>query len=263
VIVGVVVAGWFLLRGAAFDVGGSRPDALARIRAAGMIRVAITTDPPQVAGTGGAYLGFDVDVAGALAEELGVDAIRSFDATARILDPATDPSWDVAFTDGARRGGLRETAPYYHWPVWVVVPADSPITRLEDLGPTDSLCVVRGSTGEAWMRGGAAGARAAPPRGAGTVATDDDAACLDATRSGEVVGIVTSALLESDFDSRGVRALDGPVAVDPRGALVASGADADSLAAAIDGAFGDLRGSGRLAQLSRAAFSVDLTATDP
>jgi ABC-type amino acid transport substrate-binding protein len=260
VVVGVVVAGGLLARAGVLQVGSpsGSPDALARIRAAGSLRVAITTGAPQVAGAGGSYLGYDVDVAGVIAEELGVDAIRSFRTTSEILDPPSRSGWDVALAGGATDTGLRETSPYYHWPVWLVVTADSSLTRLDGLAAR-SVCVVERSVGAGWLSGDRAGARGDPPVGATPVPLADDDACLDALASGAADAAVTATLLESDFAGRGVRALGGPVAVDDRGALVGGGADPDTLATRIDGAIADLAGSGRLAQLSRAAFGVDLT----
>jgi ABC-type amino acid transport substrate-binding protein len=248
VIVGVVLAAALLAREDLLRVGTPRPDALARIRASGTIRIAVTTGPPQVRGAGGSLEGFDIEVASALAEELGLRAVIDFASTDQLLEPSERSGWDLAFTAGAGSTGLRETAPYYHWPIWVVAAADTELRSLDDLRPGDRVCVTTGSPG----------ASVGLPDGIERVEEADDHACLDLLGT-EAVAIVTSTMLEADFATRGVVAVSDPVLIDARGAIVTADADTDSLASVVEGAFRDLASSGRLASLSRAAFGVDLT----
>jgi hypothetical protein len=126
------------------------PDLLARLMAAGTVEIAVSNGPPQTVSQGGAYIGFDVAVAKAIAERLGLKA----QVTAVAPDAFPSSSWNLALP-GHSIGSLSAvdaSDPYAWWPVWLAAPAGSPVTDVTALG-TARVCVVRGSAGADWLSG--------------------------------------------------------------------------------------------------------------
>lgn len=261
----VIVAG-FALR--LSGVGTSTPtpsDLLSQIRASGVIRIAVSNEAPQVQGAGGAYVGFDVDVANAIATKLGVRAEIVPVPPSDIL--AGSGTWDIAFpsTDpGDATGAFVDGPAYYAWPSWLVVPADAAASSIDDLA--GQFVCVSGSAGGVWLTGSPVPhARAlTPPEVTSALLHPDDAACFAAVAAGEAAAAVTSTTLDTELVTAGVRTLLAePVIVQDRLVLVRDlgpGGDASSLEAAVDAAVADLRASGELPELSRRAFGGrDLT----
>jgi ABC-type amino acid transport substrate-binding protein len=165
-------------------------------------------------------------------------------------------SWAVALpstrigADAADRWAASQ--PYYHWPIFVVVPAASDAQSLDDLSGL-RVCAVAGSTGEAWL----AGRPDVIP-----LARPDEAACLEALATGMAAATVTADVGPADIKVRGdVRALGPPVTSEPRSVLGDRQAgDPTALIHEIDGAIQSARDDGTLADLSRRYFGgFDLT----
>lgn len=265
----LVVAGFAVRWGQGPAATPEPGDLLARVRTAGVVHVVVTSDAPQVAGVGGTYVGYDVDVANAIAEKLGVRAdVRPLTTQEILAAPGT---WQVAFpsTDRARvPSGFLVSDSYYAWPSWLVVAGDSGLTSLDQLSGT-SICVVDDSAGSDWLAGlTVSGAERQPPERVTAVPAASDAACFAAVAAGEATAAITSASLDTELAAHGVRAIGpDPVLHQARAALIrvdASAQDAASLLGALDDAIADLRASGQLAELSRRAFGGrDLTEIQP
>jgi ABC-type amino acid transport substrate-binding protein len=165
-------------------------------------------------------------------------------------------SWTVALpstrvgADLADRWAASEA--YYHWPISVVVPSDSELRSLDALAGLP-VCVVAGTTGEAWLTGRPDVIPLARP---------DDEQCLDALATGTAVAAVTADLGPADIEVRGdIRALGPPVTSEPRSVLVDRQAgDPTALIHEIDRAIQSARDDGTLTDLSRRYFGgYDLT----
>lgn len=237
------------------------PDLLTRIRADGVIRIAVSNEAPQTPTSGGAYSGFDVDVASALATALGLRVELHLMSPDSIL--RGEGTWELALPSHALPNDLVRAVAgprYYLWPAWLVVRTESPAGSVADLGGA-RICVVVDSPGAAWLAG-------APIGDATTIEEPADAACLSAIASGAADAAVTANLLDIDFALRGVRVIGGGPAVTAyRSILIRASpelGDPSSLQAALDAAVTDLRATGQLAELSRRAFGgEDLTGAVP
>lgn len=262
-----------LLAGAAIERwrGDQQPSLLDTIRSERGMTVAVTTGRPQAHGPDGRFEGFDTDVARLLADRLLHDGlpvsaqIRARDGIT-IDDLGTDwqvglPATGLAPHDPARFGA---TAPISFWPIRVIVPAAAPVARLDDLAGS-AVCVVRGSSGEAWLTGrpvDSATPLVPPPAATADLEPDDDA-CLDALAAGTVSAVVTASLDPAGLAVRGdLRAIGGPVLTEERRAFVPlGGGDATELLHALDAAIEAARADGSLADLARSRFGgVDLSA---
>ena len=239
------------------------PDLLGRLRAEGTLRIAVTGDPPQTTAAGGAVIGFDVDVARELAKSLGLDSEISVVTAADILD-GTGGDWDIGLPSrGPPVGpGVAAGPAYYAWPSWLVSDASSAITTADLEGA--KICAVSGTAGLAWLRGEAAseGARIEPPTGVTAIERGNDAACVEAIRTGQAAAAVTAQLLDDELAGQGLRAVvEDPVVQEGRVIVVrGSGSDVESLLAALDEATRDAPTSRALSDASRRAFGGrDLT----
>ncbi|HEX5015734.1 MAG TPA: transporter substrate-binding domain-containing protein [Candidatus Limnocylindrales bacterium] len=226
-------------------------DLLGRLRESGTIRIAVSSGPPQTVSAGGAYIGFDVDVAEAIAGELGLDA----DVSA-VADFAAGEA-DLLLPGGTGAGGGAEASePYAYWPILLAAGAESPVTDLASLAGA-RICVVEGSTGAAWL---------AAQGTAGSVlgrASDDE--CVAAVTDGSADAMVSESLLADELVSRGLRlVLPTPVTEEAWTAVAAPGSDSATLIHAVDRAIAKLRTSGRLEEISRSSFGgQDVTVHQP
>lgn len=246
---------------------GPGDDLLARITADGVVRIAVSNEAPQAPTTGGAFIGFDVDVARALAAELGLRAY------VELVEPGTiilgEGDWELAFPSRPLPDDLTGAiagARYYDWPAWLVVETGSSVDSSDDLDGS-GICVVGGSPASAWLAGTNVRDTEFPiaaPFEAIAVPRPNDEACLSALASGEADAAVTSTLLDIDLAGRGLRIVGGPpVIIQHRFVLIRDSAelgDPASLRTAVAEAIDDLRTAGDLAELSRRAFGgADLT----
>jgi ABC-type amino acid transport substrate-binding protein len=261
----VVAIGGLFISGRIVSGPGATPgpslDLLGRLREAGTIRIAVSNGAPQTVSAGGAYIGFDVDVAAAIAGELGLDGR----ITAVASDEFSTTDWDLSLPGGtgaAPSGGVA-SEPYAYWPIWVAAGSASPVTDLASLGSA-RVCVVEGSTGASWLAGdGSEGTPA--PAGASVVeaATDDE--CVTAVIDDRADAMVTATLLEDELASRGLHlVVPTPVATEQWSTFVKPGRDAATLLEAVDRMIANLRASGRLEDLSRSSFGgQDVTVRQP
>jgi len=237
-------------------------DLLARVAEAGVVRIAVSNEAPQTPTTGGAFTGFDVDVAQAVAAKLGLRAELQLMGPDKILQGSD--TWELAFPSHSLPGdliGAVSGARYYDWPAWLVVGTGSSVDSIDDLNGSQ-ICVVTGSPGVAWLAGGDLRDTAfslAVPFQATAVERPDDEACLEALATGEANAAVSSTLLDIDFGGRSLRIIGGPrpAILQQRGVLIRDSADLGdptSLQAAVDAAITDLQASGDLAEMSRRAF---------
>jgi ABC-type amino acid transport substrate-binding protein len=237
----------------------AQDDLLSRLSATGVVRVVVTNQPPQVLGVGGAHFGFDVQVAQELSAALALRPTVSARPPEEIV--AASGTWDVALPSKALdlpESNFATSRPYYAWPVWLVVAADSSVETVEQLAG-QTICVVSGSVGSDWLVGRAAQSvdvLVARPPGSRALERDDDLGCAAALASGEADAALTAALLDDELAAHGLRMVGvGEVLREPRSVIVAGPPqDTGRLIEAIDEALSDLRSSGRLAELSQRSF---------
>jgi len=138
---------------------GARPDQrddLAAITAAGTVRIGVKTDAPPFGGkVGGELIGFDIDIARAIADHLGVQAefvpVSSADRFAKLNQGAVDI---VIATATITRGREREvdfSLPYFQDGQGLLVGAASAIAGYQDLAGK-RVVAARGSTSLANLR---------------------------------------------------------------------------------------------------------------
>jgi len=105
----------------------------------GSLRVGINYNNPLVArrdATTGEVSGTAVDLGRELARRIGVAMeIVPYDSAARVIAAATSGLWDVAFLaiDPARATDVEFTSPYIEIEGTYLVPANSPLRRIEDV----------------------------------------------------------------------------------------------------------------------------------
>jgi polar amino acid transport system substrate-binding protein len=241
--------------------------------ASGALRIAVRPDDPQVIAPGGALRGFDVDVAEAVADRLGVRAELVILTLDEILGP-TGASWQVALPSRSLRGSNDDvyvaTDPYYEWPIYVLVQSHSGDDAAMDTLAGATVCAVAGSPGEDWLEPGIEGPSLSVSVAAPSVevrSLSSDAACLADLAAGNSSAMVSNALLASDISTRAdVRILGGTsVAVEPRSMLVSrSVPEADALADVLDEVVEELRADGTLRELANRWFGgEDLTRRVP
>ena len=239
------------------------PDLLGRVMASGTLTVAVSNGAPQTGSEGGSYIGFDVDVAKAIASELALRA----DVTPMSPDAFTSATWDLALP-GHRAGLLADvqaSEPYGYWPAWLAVANGSTVTDVASLA-SGRVCAVAGSAGADWLAGGADGATTTAPSGTETILLSSDDECIAAVADGRADALVTATLLDEEVQAHGLRlVVPTRVILDPWTVVVRGPSpDTASLMTAIDGAIAALRDSGRLADLSRSSFGgFDVTVSSP
>jgi ABC-type amino acid transport substrate-binding protein len=244
------------------------PDLLASLRAEGTVRIAVSGEHPQTTATGGAVIGFDVDVARALAASLGLQSEVSVVAPTDIL-AGTGGNWDIGLPSRGPVAGSGVTAgpAYYAWPSWLVTDATSPIATLGALDGA-TICGVTGSAGLAWLRGEAASedVRIDPPPGATALERASDGECAEALAGGQAAAAVTAQLLDDELAGQGLRAVvEEPVVQERRMIVVrGSGSDVGTVLTALDDVLREGPTSQALSDASRRAFGGrDLTEGTP
>jgi polar amino acid transport system substrate-binding protein len=190
-LIGAVIAGPILqLR--QMGVGGL----VAEVERRGALRVALDGGPPQAFSPGSGYDGFDIDVAREVAARLGVRMELVVVPRDEILGAESGGNWDVAISsvaDGQPLGASTLTTdPYAVIAGAVLVRSDDPASTLNDLDGA-TLCVVSGSTAEAWVAGSLrmdGDLVTPPPLGADVVARSTVQECIDATADENVRAVV-------------------------------------------------------------------------
>lgn len=264
----VAAVGILLIGSGAIDVGTKAPSRLAEVQARGVIRIAVRPDRPQVTTPAGARSGFDVDVATEIGRRLGLRVELVFMPVDEML--AGRGEWDLGLPSSAvEPDRFATTTPYYYWPVRLIVPAGSTASRPSDLDGM-SICVVRGSGGEAWLDGLFRGASVTPLTVPPTPSTIDrlatDEACAAEVTAGRSAAFVTSQWSDSDLAARpNLIAVGGPVLTEARPVIAVLGdGDPAGLIAEIDRIVAAMRSDGTLANFSRSRFGgLDLSQPTP
>ncbi len=150
------------------DPGSSSGDLLETIQQNGVLRVATDSDyPPQSSRTPeGAWEGFDIDVATAIADALGVEVEFQHQDWAIITAGSWSGRWDISVgsmtitTD--RKPLFSFTQPYYYTPAYLAASTRSGVTSLDDLPftipdgveavtrPTDANCIEEMASRTEW-----------------------------------------------------------------------------------------------------------------
>ncbi len=217
--------------------------------------------------------GFDVDVAKAIGDDLGVETCFATPSWDAITAGKWADKWDVSVgsmtitTD--RQKVLDFSVPYYYTPAVIAVRADSGLKSLDDLAGK-ALCAGTSTTYETWLSGGDVGLPASsiyakPPANLTVVPLETDQECAQAIAAGreDFVGYVTSKTVVDANIAAGmpVVQLGSPVYSEDLAASFdkSSSLPTDSLRAEVDKLFTAMHSDGRLSDLSNKWFKADLT----
>ena len=241
-------------------------DILADIRAAGLLRVAVTNGSPQVLMPSGAYSGFDMDVAAALGERLGVPTHADVVDPSAITDEDSVGQWDLALasvvTTDSPPPDLLAGRGYYTRAGAVVVPAGSNLATLSDLGGR-RVCVVKDGLGARWLDGTLrlAGGIAAPAPTPSTLVSEHDLdGCIESLAGGITEAVVVDWVMAVPSSAGLTTLLDVPFAGVASPLVDGRRAGATAFLAELDRALAELRANGTLRQLSERRFGgSDLT----
>ena len=241
------------------------PDALDRLRSATTVRVAVSPAHPQLSASDGTLSGFDVDVAIAVADRLGLEA--TIVPMARSQLATSSAEWDVALPTQADWSLDRDvylvTDSYYAWRREVLVPADSGAATLPDV-QGQPMCAIAGDAGAHWLLGEFSPPGPDPAPTALVPSTlilrDSDDACLADLADGTVRAVVSAAMSRADLaDHPELRSI-ASLPPEPRAIVVRrAGPDPTSLLGEIERALDDMRRDGTLARLSTERFGENLT----
>jgi polar amino acid transport system substrate-binding protein len=216
--------------------------------------------------------GFDVDVAKAIGDDLGVETCFATPSWDAITAGNWANKWDVSVGSmtikPARQKVLDFSVPYYYTPAVVAVKADSNFKSLNDLAG-QALCVGSATTYEDWLNGKLdirpEDIYAKPPANVTVVSLETDQECAQAITAGrqDFVGYVTSGTVVDQNIAAGmpVKKLGDPVFSENLAAAFdkSSSLPTTSLRAEVDKLFTAMHSDGRLANISNKWFKADLT----
>jgi polar amino acid transport system substrate-binding protein len=217
--------------------------------------------------------GFDVDVAIAVGEALGVESCFVTPDWNVITAGNWDDAWDVSIGSmtitTARQEVLDFSVPYYYTPAVIAVSADSDFASLDDLAG-EALCVASATTYEIWLNQEDIGLPASsiyaqPPDGINIVPLDTDQECALALAAGreDFAGYVTSQTVVNANIAAGqpVKQVGSAVFSEDLAPSYdkASTLPTDSLRAAIDEIITGMHNDGTLTALSMKWFIEDIT----
>lgn len=228
------------------------------------------TKCPDGALTTAEMQGFDVDVAIAIGDALGVETCFPTPSWDAITAGSWADQWDVSVGSMTitteRQAVLDFSVPYYGTPAVVAVSADLGYTSLDDL-EGQSLCTGTATTYETWLNGGDLGPSiavfASAPANVTVISLPTEQECAQALSRGEFVGYVTNvAIIDSNIaDGLPIVKLGDPVFTEVLAAAFdrSSTLDTTSLRAAVDELFTAMHSDGKLTALSEKWFGTDLT----
>ena len=219
--------------------------------------------------------GFDVDVAIAIGDGLGVETCFATPSWDAITAGNWADKWDVSVgsmtvtTD--RQKILDFSVPYYYTPAVVAVAADSGITSVADLAGK-AVCAGTATTYEFWLNNDKAGLGlpdasiyATVPDGVTVVPLETDQECAQAIAAGrtDFVAYVTSETVVDANIAAGmpVTKLDGAVYSEDLAAAFDKSAtlSTTTLRAKVDEIITAMHADGTLSELSNKWFSMDIT----
>jgi polar amino acid transport system substrate-binding protein len=218
--------------------------------------------------------GFDVDVAKAVGDSLGVETCFATPAWEVITAGNWANKWDLSVGSmtitTARQQILDFSVPYYYTPAVIAVRADSGITDLAGLDG-QALCAGASTTYELWLNNDMEGLGLpessiyAQAPNVTVVPLETDQECAQAIAAGreDFVGYVTSETTVNAGMDAGypVVKLGSPVFSEDLAAAFdkSSSLPTDTLRAEVDKLFTAMHGDGRLSELSNQWFGSDLT----
>jgi len=218
--------------------------------------------------------GFDVDVAKAIGEALGVETCFATPAWEIITAGNWADKWDVSVgsmtVTTARQQILDFSVPYYYTPAVVAVRADSGITDLAGL-EGQALCAGAATTYDQWLNhdteglGLPASSIYAEAPNVTVVPLETDQECAQAIAAGreDFVGYVTSGTVVDANIAAGfpVVKLGSPVFSEDLAAAFdkSSRLPTDTLRKEVAKLFNAMHSDGRLTELSNQWFEMDLT----
>lgn len=234
------------------------------------------TKCPSDALTTAEMQGFDVDVAKAIGDHLGVETCFATPSWDAITAGSWADKWDVSVgsmtVTTARQTVLDFSVPYYYTPAVVAVAADSGITSLDGLAG-QAVCAGASTTYEYWLNNDieglglpASSIYASVPEGVTVIPLPTDQECAQSIASGrtDFLAYVTSETVVDANIAEGlpVAKLDGAVYSEDLAAAFdkSSTLDTTSLRAKVDELFNAMHEDGRLSALSVQWFEIDLTA---
>ncbi len=238
---------------------GSRPD---------------DTKCPSDALTTAEMQGFDVDVAIAIGDGLGVETCFATPSWDTITAGSWADKWDISVGSmtitTTRQEILDFSVPYYYTPAVVAVRADAGFSSLADL-EGQALCAGTSTTYESWLNQDMAGLglpessvyAEAPNVTVVPLETDQECAQSIAAGREDFVGYVTSETVVDANISEGfpVVKLGSPVFSEDLAAALdkSSSLPTDTLLAEVNRIFTQMHDDGTLSDLSLKWFEMDLT----
>ncbi len=231
------------------------------------------TKCPKDALTTAEMQGFDVDVAAAVGDGLGVETCFATPGWDTLTAGSWADKWDMSVgsmtitTD--RLKVLDFSTPYYYTPAVVAVLADSAFTSIDDLAG-QAICAGLSTTYETWLSGGDLGLPessiyAKPPANITVVPLESDQECAQALKSGrtDFAAYATSVTVVNANIAEGipVRQLGGAVYSEDLAAAFdkSSTLPTASLVDEVNKLFTAMHSDGRLTELSIKWFEADLT----
>lgn len=232
------------------------------------------TKCPSDALTTAEMQGFDVDVAKAIGDALGVETCFATPSWDAITAGNWADKWDVSVGSmtitTARQQILDFSVPYYYTPAVIAVRADAGITDMAGL-EGQALCAGAATTYEQWLNHDMEGLGLpessvyAEAPNVTVVPLETDQECAQAIASGreDFVGYVTSGTVVDANIAAGfpVVKLGSPVYSEDLAAAFdkSSTLPTDTLRAEVDKLFNAMHADGRLSALSNQWFDMDLT----
>lgn len=230
------------------------------------------TKCPDDALTTAEMQGFDVDVAIAIGDALGVETCFATPGWDLLTAGNWADKWDMSVGSMTilpeRQKVLDFSVPYYGTPAVVAVKADSAFTSLDDLAG-QALCAGASTTYETWLNGGDLGPGiiiySKAPANVTVVPLDTDQECAQSLASGreDFAGYVTAVTVVDANIAAGlpVKQLGEAVYNEVLAAAFdkSSSLDSTSLRAEVDKLFTAMHKDGTLSELSTDWFAKDLT----
>jgi polar amino acid transport system substrate-binding protein len=229
----------------------------------GAIRVALDGSPPQAFTASGGYDGFDIDVAHELADRLGVRLDILLVPRAEILAGEASGDWDVAISsvsDALPLGPAAQTTePYAVVTGALAVAEDDTASTPDDLDGM-TLCVVSGSTAEAWANGSLLpedGLLSSPPADADVTTRTTAQECVAAMADGTARAVVVDR--ESDVSAGGGLRFLAPAPFESRLIAVVDGraGGAATLVARLNQLFAGMAADGSIREFGQRRFAGD------
>jgi polar amino acid transport system substrate-binding protein len=254
--------------------GGGGDDLLGQIEEEGVLTV--STDPaypPQsfLNEETQEYEGFDIDVATAIADAIGVDVAWEAPAWETITAGSWQGRWDLSVgsmtVTPEREEVLHFSTPYYYTPAVVVVGADdASITDLSTDLDGQTIGVCGGCTYDFYLQGNLEIPGETfdfvidDPE---IVTTDTDTTAIEQLVQGRVAAVMTSATVAQgaiDADLP-VKVVGDPLFYEPLAAAIDASAslDTESFVARVSEIIEGMHEDGTLTELSNQWFGLDLT----